>query len=78
MLLPSDLARLRRADVKLRDRLLHGIDTRTSVGQLILLVHDRIPVARDLMSQHLGLVLRPAKTLDAIRLAVVFTLLRLE
>ena len=56
-----------------------ALDTRISVGQLALVVSDRIPVARELMSQNLGLVLRLATTLDAVRrLAVVLTLLLLE
>ena len=56
-----------------------ALDTRISVGQLILVVSDRIPVAGDMMSRNVVLVLRLANILDAIRLlAVIFTLLRLE
>ena len=40
-----------------RDRFRQGLDTRISAEQLVLTVRDPIAVARDLMSQHLGLVL---------------------
>ena len=45
------------AGVTLRDRLRQGLDTRISAERLVLTMRDPIAVARDLMSQHLGLVL---------------------